>query len=265
MGDFASMPGGSGTSWYGSQGSDYLDADHDLTGKHNNLIFAFNGDDQIHAGKGNDIVFAGSGHDTVHGDDGNDLIVGGTGDGSKGWDDHLYGGNGNDTIIGDDGDNKATDGDDVIDGQRGNDLIYAGGGNDVVSGGSGNDTVYGEAGNDTLYGFTGNDELNGGSGDDKLIGGEGNDTLIGGAGHDIFYFESGFGKDVILDFHGGEDKLAIKADINGLTLKSTDDLVSHISGNGHNAVITLGHDSIKLQGISRDDLVQHLKDYVKLV
>ncbi|WP_125940117.1 Ig-like domain-containing protein, partial [Neisseria dumasiana] len=55
----------------------------------------------------------------------------------------------------------------------------------------------------------GDDRLNGGAGDDILFGGAGNDSLSGGEGSDKFVFlaNSNSGKDQILDFQSGTDKV----------------------------------------------------------
>lgn len=55
----------------------------------------------------------------------------------------------------------------------------------------------------------GNDTLNGGAGKDILFGGAGNDSLTGGEGSDKFVFlaNSNSGKDQILDFQAGSDKV----------------------------------------------------------
>jgi Ca2+-binding RTX toxin-like protein len=87
--------------------------------------------------------------------------------------------------------------------------------NDELFGTDGNDSIDGLAGNDTIYGFGGIDTLTGGAGNDVLIGGAGRDTLIGGAGADRFVYDSrmdspsGAGRDAILDFQRGSDKIDI--------------------------------------------------------
>ena len=55
----------------------------------------------------------------------------------------------------------------------------------------------------------GDDRLNGGAGNDILFGGAGNDSLSGGEGEDKFVFlaNSNSGKDQILDFQAGTDKV----------------------------------------------------------
>jgi hypothetical protein len=89
------------------------------------------------------------------------------------------------------------------------------------------DRLFGGAGNDLLRGGGGNDWLDGGTGNDTLVGGEGVDTLIGGPGCDVFVFgrglepgassfalDTGAGpgqRDVILDFHEGQDRLDLSA------------------------------------------------------
>ncbi len=165
-------------------------------------------------------------------------------------------------------------GKDWIDAGEGNDIVFAGLGHDIAYGGAGHDYVYGEDGHDTLGGNAGNDHVSGGRGHDVLYGDEGDDTLDGGAGHDtltgganedVFYFESGFGMDVVTDFRPGQDVLAIKANINGLDVSSPEDLAAYVKSDGGNAVIKLHGDTITLVGISREDLVEHLSSYVKIV
>ncbi len=97
-------------------------------------------------------------------------------------------------------------------------------GSDVISGAGGNDTLVGGAGNDLLLGDWGNDLLTGGAGNDTLQGGLGADRLRGGEGADIFVFGlvaapgafglasgTGPGRDVVLDFVQGEDRLRFES------------------------------------------------------
>ena len=81
----------------------------------------------------------------------------------------------------------------------------------------------------------------------------------------MFLFESGFGKDVVLDFEKGVDTIAIQANINGLAITTADDLAPFVSGNAGYSEIKLHGDTIKLVGVSKDDLLNHLSDYVKIV
>lgn len=53
-------------------------------------------------------------------------------------------------------------------------------------------TIYGSTLSDVIRGNGGDDEIRGHNGNDTLIGGIGADTLIGGAGNDTYYFETGF-------------------------------------------------------------------------
>ena len=95
----------------------------------------------------------------------------------------------------------------MIIGNRNPNSISAGSGNDTIFGNTGNDTENGGKGNDMLYGEAGNDKLNGNAGNDSLIGGTGNDTLTGGDGNNVFIFGKNSGKDVIVDYKVGKDKI----------------------------------------------------------
>ncbi|MDD5159845.1 MAG: calcium-binding protein [Sulfuricurvum sp.] len=63
------------------------------------------------------------------------------------------------------------------------------------------DALFGDAGNDTLNGLSGNDMLMGKYGNDTLNGGAGNDYLNGDLGNDTYFFNTGDGKDMILDYN----------------------------------------------------------------
>ncbi|HXA26894.1 MAG TPA: calcium-binding protein, partial [Acetobacteraceae bacterium] len=121
-----------------------------------------------------------------------------------------------------------------------------------IFGGVGNDTLIGGTGNDTLSGGAGSDVLNGGAGNDVLNGGAGNDTLTGGAGSDVFQFSAaGFGHDIITDFSSnpvvGVDKLGIAG--LGVTAATFASSVT-ITASGVNTLITIGADTITLNGVS---------------
>ena len=85
------------------------------------------------------------------------------------------------------------------------DLMLGLAGDDIFVGDGGNDDLRGYAGNDMLTGGAGNDRLIGGDGIDTLKGGVGADRLFGGLGSDKYVFESGGGRDIIVDdTDGGE-------------------------------------------------------------
>jgi len=102
------------------------------------------------------------------------------------------------------------------------------------------------AGNKTGINFVGslnNDTLVGGAGDDVLNGGNGNDWLVGGDGADTFEFDtSGWGNDVIVDFHQGTDHL----NFIGSTLSAADVKEYHV---GLNTVLKYGTSFITLVGV----------------
>jgi hemolysin type calcium-binding protein len=68
-----------------------------------------------------------------------------------------------------------------------------------IVGTSSSQTLNGSASHDIILGEGGNDVLNGGDGDDILFGGTGNDTLAGGTGQNTYYWNAGFGNDVVIN------------------------------------------------------------------
>ncbi|MFM9970939.1 MAG: calcium-binding protein, partial [Burkholderiales bacterium] len=83
---------------------------------------------------------------------------------------------------------------------EGRDYLVGTSNHDILDGLDGDDNIWGDAGNDTLLGRGGNDHIRGGGGDDFLSGGTGNDTLVGKGGNDVYWFDVGFGKDIVNDF-----------------------------------------------------------------
>ncbi|MFD1882099.1 calcium-binding protein [Paracoccus pacificus] len=160
----------------GTKGADYIYATHTNNAYHNN---------KISAGNGNDVVNANRGFDTVHGGAGNDKIAGG-------------------------------EDADILYGDSGRDALFGGSGNDRIFGGLDNDMLYGSTGRDFLNGGGGNDLVQGGLGNDTLLGAAGSDTLEGGAGSDRFVFRDWTGKNTVVDFQQGIDKL----DVVGLTTRA---------------------------------------------
>ncbi|MDO9527245.1 MAG: calcium-binding protein [Gemmobacter sp.] len=210
------------------------------------VIYGGAGDDLLSGDGGRDTLFGGLGNDELSGGDGLDVLDGGVGDdllwGGAGGD-SLIGGGGNDSVFGGDG-NDTIDGNsgaDLLDGDAGHDVLYGGAQADTLFGGAGVDQLFGGSDADVLYGGHDNDVLNGGDdhdllfggdGNDRLLGATGNDTLIGGLGADrllggegadVFRFDSiadstfaAGGRDTIVDFEVGIDKLDLSAMAPGL-------------------------------------------------
>ena len=137
---------------------------------------------------------------------------------------------------------------------------------DELSGRSDKSNVLiGLEGNDHLTGGTLADVLLGGAGNDILIGGLGNDVLSGGAGSNTFKFlemsgtSANFGKDVIVDFHPGQDRIEIDHSM----FANFGALLAAITDDGHgNAVITAdANNTITLAGVSATAALAHQADF----
>lgn len=137
---------------------------------------------------------------------------------------------------------------DFIDANGGNDLVFSGRGNDVVLGGAGDDRVFAGAGNDLVRGDAGNDLLFGDKGNDTIHGGAGRDVIFGGAGADVFVFATGSGRDLVLDFTNGTDKL----DLSGYGIKNFAGLTGDIKSDPFGTNIDLGHGNVfTLEGVTK--------------
>lgn len=157
-------------------------------------------------------------------------------------------------------------GDDHMEGGPGDDKLDGFEGNDSVFGGDGNDTLWGGNGGDTLRGDGGDDRLSGGSGNDSLEGGTGNDTLWGGEGGDLFIFQSGCGKDQVLDFAPGEDLLEVDLGMNGTNIKTYADLADASHQVDNDTIVDLGNgDSIRLLDVNAEDVHAHPEVYFFLL
>ncbi|HET8899978.1 MAG TPA: calcium-binding protein, partial [Rhodanobacteraceae bacterium] len=175
---------------------------------------------------------------------------------------------------------------------EGDDVLYGSILNDTISALGGDDRVLGLDGDDQLIGGSGADSLFGGNGNDSLTGGAGDDTLNGGAGNDSYFFEPGFGHDVIENYDdqaGRLDKIMFGGNIIAadVTVKrSGDDLLlslaagdsirvrSHFVGEGSGAYSinqiqfsdgqTWGMAELKLQALAGtsagDNLVGYASD-----
>ncbi|MEL7408803.1 MAG: calcium-binding protein, partial [Cyanobacteria bacterium J06558_2] len=72
-----------------------------------------------------------------------------------------------------------------------------------VKSGSGNNLI------DLGYSYISNDVIDAGAGDDWINAGLGDDTIEGGLGNDTFFYELGFGVDVISDLGGDNDTIML--------------------------------------------------------
>jgi len=111
---------------------------------------------------------------------------------------------------------------------------------------------FGDDGNNQLHGNDADNILRGRDGNDKLFGGAGNDQLFGGADGDFFQFATGWDRDRIQDFEQGLDL------IDTSRWKGIDDfteVLQHAHDGKLGVVITLGHDSLTIEGASRAELV----------
>ena len=162
--------------------------------------------------------------------------------------DALDGLAGNDTARGLGGDGRlwGRQGADILYGNAGSDRLWGGRDGDELHGGVGKDHLYGGLGHDTLYGGRGDDTLYGGRLADRLHGGEGKDVLVGGHGRDLFvYDDADFGRDRIVDFEDGVDRL----DFTGSGLRWSDLSVSN-NGKGDAVVRVDGaNGKIVLEGV----------------
>ncbi len=216
------------------------------TGSGDDFIQTGSNNDSIHGGAGNDSIDAGGGNNTVVGGAGEDILTAGPGSSE------LFGGNGSD----------------VVESKGGDHFLSGGGGADTLVGQNGQDTLSGGSGDDWLEGRGGNDILLGGSGADTLIGGEGDDVLTGGSGGDAFFFDSNFGHDVIMDF-SRNDQIWLKANLNGSNIHTAEQVANFVEGGvGPGGVkytkITIGENSITLQGVDKDDFLNNLSSWVKI-
>jgi Ca2+-binding RTX toxin-like protein len=203
----------------------------------------------IVGGLGNDTLIGGVGNDTLNGGAGIDTMTGGLGNDTYLVDNALdvvneSVGGGTDTVFA--SVNYALSAGTEIEFLRVNSATGL-----TLTGNEFANTLVGNVGNDTLLGGAGNDTLNGGAGNDVLDGGIGNDTMTGGAGSDVFQFLAGFGHDIITDFSSnpvvGVDLLDMSS--LGITAATFASSVT-IAASGVNTLITIGANSIQLNGVA---------------
>ncbi|MEM1256482.1 MAG: lectin-like protein [Cyanobacteria bacterium P01_H01_bin.21] len=253
----------------GNEGNDVIEG-----GAGRDRLAGHEGDDVLLGGDGDDILYISEGADQIDGGAGNDLIAlngltyGVEADLSQQTlaktdgtallttiksIERATGTQFDDLLIGDDGNNSlwANAGNDTIEGGAGNDNLRGHNGDDILFGGVGNDGLQGNFGNDTLNGDVGNDSLFGNEGDDILAGGAGNDRLEGGQGSDIFVLGIGLGRDTIIDFELGTDRIGLQETLTfgqlSLTQKNSD---THISFGDELLAIAREVDASTLSAVS---------------
>jgi Ca2+-binding RTX toxin-like protein len=177
-------------------------------------ILGRGGDDQLMGGPGADRLRGGAGADRLEGGPGNDRLFGGAGN------DVLTGGPGGDLLRGGRGQDRADHGaaagpvraslrDPATNaGEAAGDRYR---GIEDLAGSRFADRLEGNGRANRLEGGAGDDTILGGAGDDTIIGGPGNDRLEGGAGADVFVFRPGDGRDTIMGFAPGLDRLLLDA------------------------------------------------------
>lgn len=122
---------------------------------------------------------------------------------------------------------------------------------DLIIGKAGNDLLEGLEDNDRLYGGAGADTLRGGQGDDVLRSKHGNDQFAGDDGADIFVYSSKSGRDTIMDFDTGIDKI----DITGWdAIGGFASLKRHASNHSGVLWITEGKDTLIIKDFSKGEL-----------
>ena len=124
---------------------------------------------------------------------------------------------------------------------------------DKITGNGAANTLEGLGGRDLLRGMSGRDHLMGGRGNDRIDGGNGNDRLQGDQGSDRFIFRGDFGRDRIVDFGIGNDRIDLRQ-IDSIT--SFRDLTrNHLTESGDNLIINAGGgNTILLLGVARSEI-----------
>ena len=262
----------------GGDGNDFL-----MGNEGNDTLEGGAGNDRLSGHAGDNILLGGDGDDGLYIEDGANYVDGGTGEDYLSLRhlafgaqvnlalqtiadasgnalpstiqsiEHARGSESDDLLIGDDGNNSlwAHAGNDTIQGGAGNDNLRGYGGDDVLFGGTGNDGLQGNIGNDTLNGGAGNDSLLGNEGDDILSGGEGNDRLEGSQGADIFVLGLGLGRDSIVDFELGTDRIGLEDSLSFGQLSITQSgQNTQISSDGELLAILKNVNSINLSSSS---------------
>lgn len=111
--------------------------------------------------------------------------------------------------------------------------------------GKGNDDqsdLYGNRGNNKLYAYDGADILDGKKGNDKLFGGDGFDTFV---------FKTGYGRDTIMDFENGTDRIDLRR---WNAIDNFQDVKDHLSSSNGDLFITVGNDVLRINDTKANQL-----------
>lgn len=121
----------------------------------------------------------------------------------------------------------------------------------TVTGAADSDLILGTAAADNLAGTAGVDHIFGEAGRDRINGRGGDDVLSGGADGDRFVFNGAFGHDIITGF----DTLQRGEVISLAGVQGFRDLVAHhLTEVDGDAVISVGANTLTLQGVTADSL-----------
>ncbi|GEO17966.1 peroxidase family protein [Microvirga aerophila] len=224
-------------------------------GRGHDWLWGGDGHDRLYGEKGHDRLYGGQGNDRLYGHDGNDRLCGDAGA------DRMWGGRGNDVYDVDDRQDRVYEslgqGIDTVmasvsyslAGTHVEKLVLTGSADLAATGNSLGNTLTGNAGANVLRGGAGHDVLKGNAGSDTLLGGSGDDRVTGDAGADTFMFERGGGRDTVIDFRHGQDRIDV-SQLSGVEQKS--DL--HLWQYGSDTVIWHGSDMLVLRGVTASGL-----------
>lgn len=119
---------------------------------------------------------------------------------------------------------------------------------DRINGGRGDNLVRGTSGNDRLRALEGDDVLRGFGGNDNLRSIGGNDRFWGGTGADTFVYSTGSGRDRIMDFENGIDRIDVRK---WAVMDDFAELKSHAKNKGGDLWITHGKDALVIEDFTR--------------
>jgi serralysin len=181
-----------------------------------NVVYALAGDDILYGLGGDDQLVGGDGNDFLYGGFGADLL-----DGGAGYDIARFDSAGPAFIIVDLKNGVTNDNDRLVSIES----IVATNQSDIL---------YGDDGGNVIYAL---------AGDDKLVGGAGDDRLYGGSGADLFAFDSGSGRDLIMDFEAtgpGHDVIAVERNVNGSGVTDFASLMARAQDDAAGVFLDLG-------------------------